>query len=212
MSQAIRVCVSLAIILGTQSMLQLRSSGQAVAIRKPLDALPSTVGEWRELRGTILGADILDKLSLTDYVMRDYADASGREVNLYIGYWDEQDRSTSVHSPKNCLPGTGWEPVDASVATIALPEPHSPINVNRYLVQKDREQQVVLYWYQLQGRAIAGEVAARMALVKGAILRGQTNEALVRVMSPVHGSVRETSDRLAAYVGALYPVLADHLP
>ena len=212
MSQAARVSVSLAIFLGALLVLQLRSAGEAVPIRKALDSFPARLGDWQERGGTILGADILNELTLTDYVMRDYVDGTGRDLNLYIGYWDTQRKGAAIHTPKNCLPGAGWEPIEASLVTIPLRPPHPPIIVNRYVIQKDREQQVVLYWYQSQGQAVAGEVAARIAMVKSAILHNRTDGALVRVVSPVHGSIRETSDRLVGYVQVLYPALGDYLP
>jgi EpsI family protein len=212
MSQAARVSVSLAILLGTMLVLQLRSTGEAVPVRKPLDSFPVTLGEWQTREGTILSAGILDKLKLTDYVLRDYVDGSGRDLFLYIGYWDTQRKGATIHSPKNCLPGKGWEPVEASLVTIPLRPPHPPIIVNRYLVQKDREQQVVLYWYHSQGQVFAGEVSAKIAMVKNALVRNRTDGALVRVMSAVDGSSQETSDRLVAYIQAMYPALGDYLP
>jgi len=212
MSQAARAAVSVAILLGALLVLQLRSTGEAVPIRKPLDSFPATLGEWQGRRGSIFGAEILDKLKLKDYVMRDYGDGAGRGLNLYIGYWDTQRKGALIHSPKNCLPGAGWEPVEASFLTIALPSPHPPITVNRYLIQKERDQVVVLYWYQSQGQVIAGEVPARIAMVKSALTRNRTDGAIVRLMSPIYGSARETSARLVAYVQAMYPILGDYLP
>ena len=212
MSQGAHVSVSLAILIGALLVVQLRSTGETIPIRKALDSLPVTLGEWEGRQGTILGTDILDKLKLTDYVVRDYVDGAGRGLNLYIGYWDTQRKGAVIHSPKNCLPGHGWEPVEASSLTIALPPSHSPITVNRYLIQKDRNQQVVLYWYQSQGETIAGEVPARIAMVKSALVRNRTDGAIVRVMSPTYGSARETSERLVAYVQAMYPILKDYLP
>ncbi len=212
MSQAARASVSLAILLGALLVVQLRSTGEAVPIRKPLDSFPATLGEWQGRRGQIFSTEILDKLKLKDYVMRDYGDRAGRGLNLYIGYWDTQRKGASIHSPKNCLPGAGWEPVEASFLTIALPTPYPPITVNRYLIQKDRDQVVVLYWYHSQGQAIAGEIPARIAMVKSALVRNRTDGAIVRVMSPTYGSVRETSARLVAYVQAMYPILGDYLP
>ena len=212
MSQAARASVSLAILLGALVFLQLRSTGEAVPIRKPLDSFPATLGQWQGRRGTIFSTEILDKLRLTDYVMRDYGDQAGRGLNLYIGYWDTQRKGAGIHSPKNCLPGVGWEPIEASFLTIALPAPHPPITVNRYLIQKDRDQLLVFYWYQSQGQVIAGEVPARIAMVKSALVRNRTDGAIVRVMSPTYGSVRETSERLVTYVQTMYPILGDYLP
>ena len=212
MSQGARASISLAILLGALLVLQLRSTGEAVPIRKPLDSFPAALGEWQGRRGTIFNTQILDKLKLKDYVMRDYGDGAGRALNLYIGYWDTQRKGAVIHSPKNCLPGAGWEPVEASFLTIALPAPHPPITVNRYLIQKDRDQIVVLYWYHSQGQVIAGEVPARIAMVKSALLHNRTDGAIVRLMSPIYGSARETSERLVAYVQAMYPILGDYLP
>jgi EpsI family protein len=212
MNQAARVSVSLAILVGALLLLQLRSTGEAVPIRKPLDSFPATLGEWQGRGGTIFNVGILDKLKLTDYVMRDYVDPAGRGLNLYIGYWDTQRKGAVIHSPKNCLPGAGWEPVEASLVTVPLPGGHPPLTVNRYLIQKEREQRVVLYWYQSQGQAIAGEVPARIAMVKSALVHNRTDGAIVRVMSPIYGGARETSERLIAYVQAMYAVLGDYLP
>lgn len=212
MSQTVRVAVSLAILVSALLILQLRSTGEAVPIRKPLDSFPATVGEWKGRGGTIFGTPILDKLKLTDYVMRGYVAPDGRGLNLYIAYWDTQRKGAVIHSPKNCLPGVGWEPVESSLLTIPLPPPHPPIIVNRYLIQKDREQQVVLYWYHSQGQVIAGEVPARIAMVRSALVHNRTDGAIVRVMSPIYGSARETSDRLVTYVQAIYPALGDYLP
>jgi EpsI family protein len=211
-SQAVRVGVSLAILVGALLVVQLRSTGEAVPIRKSLDSFPATLGEWQGRGGTVFGTQILDKLKLTDYVMRNYVDTAGRGLNLYIGYWDTQRKGATIHSPKNCLPGAGWEPVEASLLTIPLRPPHPPLIVNRYLIQKEREQQVVLYWYHAQGQAIAGEVPARIAMVKSALVHNRTDGAIIRVMSPTYGSARETSERLGAYVQAMYPVLGEYLP
>jgi EpsI family protein len=204
--------MSLAVLLGALMVMQLRSAGEAVPLRKPLDSLPVTLGEWRGRQGTILSTDVLDKLKLKDYVVRDYVDGAGRVLNLYIGYWDTQRNGAVIHSPKNCLPGRGWEPLESSFLTIALPAPHPPITVNRYLIQKDREQQVVLYWYYAQGQAIAGEIPARIAMIRSAFVRNRSDGAILRIISPTYGSTRETSERLIAYVQALYQVLGDYLP
>ena len=66
-----------------------------------------------------------------------------------------------------------------SLATIPLPVPHLPIVGNRYLIQKDRKQQVILYWYQSQRlQVIAREVAARIAMDKSALVRQRTDVPL----------------------------------
>jgi len=212
MRHASRWALSISLLIGALLVLQLRSAGEAVPTRKPLDTFPMALGEWRGREGTILGLDILNVLKARDYVMHRYQDSTGQSLWLFIAYWDSQRKGAQPHSPKNCLPGAGWEPLEASRITILLPRSLAPITVNRYLVQKGRDQQLVLYWYQSQGKAIAGEMEARVQMVRTSIARHRTDGALVRVTSPVYGSVQESFDRLVRYVQAMYPVLGDYLP
>jgi len=204
--------VSLTLLVVTLLALHLRSSTEAVPIRKTLDSFPNAVGGWQAREGVLLDLDTLNVLRPKDYLMRRDQDASGRSVFLFVAYWDSQRKGAQPHSPKNCLPGGGWEPLEASMVTIPLPQPFKPITVNRYLIQKDRDQQVVFYWYQSQGKAIAGEMAARVQMVKDSIVRHRTDGALVRISSPAYDGVQETSDRLVKYIQALYPVLGEYLP
>jgi EpsI family protein len=211
-SEAGRALAALAILTAGFLVVQFRSTGEAVPLRRPLDAFPAAVGEWSGRHGVVFDSRTLQKLKLTDYVMRDYVDPAGRQLNLYVGYWDNQRRGAGIHSPKHCLPGAGWEPLEASVVTIHLPSPKRAITVNRYLIQKEQSQAVVLYWYQSRGEVFAGEVRARLALVQSALTRNRTDGALVRVISPLYGSVPETTERLAAFVRTIDPILATHLP
>jgi EpsI family protein len=213
MSQPTRVMASCALLVGTFVFLQLRSAGEPVPIRKPLDAFPTTLGASHADQETILDPTLVKFLGVTDYVLRRYVDGSGQSVWLYVGYWAMQHKGAGeIHSPKNCLPASGWEPVEASRMTITLPAPSAPIPVNRYLVQKEQEKQVVLYWYQSRGRATASEVAAKIELVRGAIVHNRTDGALVRLSSPVSGGVRETTQRLMTFVQTLHPLLNEYLP
>jgi len=212
MNQPIRAALSISLLIGALLVLQFRSSGEAVPIRRPLDGFPSTVGPWQGSGGTIFELETLNVLKATDYVMRRYQDAEGRSLWLFIGYWDSQRKGAQPHSPRNCLPGGGWEPLEASMVTIPLPRPFAAITVNRYLIQKERDQQIVFYWYQAQGKATAGEVAARLEMMKNSIVRHRTDGALVRVSSPVYGSVQDTSAHLVKYIQHMYPVLGEYLP
>jgi EpsI family protein len=151
-------------------------------------------------------------LKMSDYLMRRYVDEAGNSTWLYIAYWQSRRKGADVHSPKNCLPGGGWEPVEASRITIPVAGASAPITVNRYLIQKDNQMQVVMYWFQAQGKVMAGEVDAKIQMIRSAVLTRRTDGALVRVSSPVSGTVQDTTDRLTLYVQALYPALAGYLP
>jgi len=211
MSQPLRVAVSISLLIGALLVPMRSSQGEAVPIRKPLDSFPGALQEWQGRGGVIFAPLVMQRLKSTDYLMRRYQDPAGRSLWLFIAYWSSQ-RKGAQHSPKYCLPGGGWEVLEGSTMTIPVASPFAPITVNRYLVQKDRRQQLVFYWYQSQGNAIAGDLSARLEMVKNSIERHRTDGALIRITSPVYGSVRETSDRLVSYIQAMYPLLGEYLP
>lgn len=212
MTSVLRVSISAVLLLTALSVLQLRSSGEAVPIRKSLDLFPADLGQWQGRPDTALEPQVINQLKVNDYLMRRYVHDSGQSLWLYIGYWATQRKGADFHSPKNCLPAGGWEPVEATRITIDLSGAYLPITVNRYVIQKDRSMQVVLYWYQTHGRAIAGEVDAKIELVRGAITQNRTDGALVRVSSAVAGSPQATTERLVEYVRSVYPLLHEFLP
>jgi EpsI family protein len=211
MGQRIRVGVSLLCLMASALVLKTSTQGEAVPLRRTLDEFPTTIGGWRGQEATVLEVEVLNILRASDYLMRRYVDASGRAAWLYIGYWQTQRKGAQIHSPKNCLPGSGWEPLEASSLAISLPGGRL-LPVNRFVIQKGGEREVVLYWYRAQGEDVAGEVSAKISMVTSAITRHRTDGALVRVSSSVNGTVAETSDRLESFVRAMYPVLALYLP
>jgi EpsI family protein len=213
MTLSARALVACLLLLAALLALQLRSTGEAVPMRKSFDTFPRQVGGWEGRTATNLDTEIVNLLKVNDYLMQPYVDREGRPLWLYIGYWATQRKGAQIHSPQNCLPGGGWEPVEASLITIPLPAPYRDITVNRYLIQKDRNLQVVLYWYQSQGKAVADDLTAKIEMVRSAILRNRTDGALVRVSAPVTAvGVAATTKSLVEYVQALYPILTEYLP
>lgn len=213
MRHSTRLLLSGVVLLAALLALQLRSPGEAVPIRRALDAFPDSIAGWQTRQDSPLQTDIVSLLKVDDYLMRRYVDEAGRSLWLYVGYWGSQRRGAAqVHSPRNCLPASGWEPIEASRLMIDVAGRQGSLSVNRYLIQRDRELQVVVYWYHAQGTPIAGEIPAKIQMMRSAIFRNRTDGALVRISSPVSGGVADTTARLVRYVQALYPLLAEYLP
>lgn len=122
---------------------------------------------------------------MTDYVARVYwRDSTDAAFTTYVGYYDRQTQGHSMHSPKNCLPGAGWEILKTDVATIAAAAGGSVV-VNKYLLKNGSREAIVYYWYQGRGRIVASEYAVKWNLLHDAALLGHTEEALVRVVAYV---------------------------
>jgi len=212
MRPSVRLIVSAALLVGALLAIQLRSPGEAIQVRKPFSTFPQVLDTWKRQEDSVLEPEVVGMLKLSDYLLRRYVDSAGHSTGLYIGYWQSQRKGSDIHSPRNCLPGGGWDPVEVSRLTIPLAQPPGVIIVNRYLIQKDNQMQVVIYWFQAQGTAVAGELDAKIEMVRSAILKNRTDGALVRISSPVYGTVQETTARLVQYVQALYPILGEYLP
>ena len=130
--------------------------------------------------------------------------------SLYVGYYDRQRRGQVVHSPKNCLPGAGWQALAAK--SIPISTPVGEIRVNRYLVTRGTRQAVVLYWYQGRGRVQASEYRVKWDLLRDAAMHRRSEEALVRIVVPVTTDVTAAEETGLRAARAVVPRLDGALP
>ncbi len=179
-------------------------------IRQPLSDLPMTIGAWRGHEAAPLDRETLAVLGADDYVNRWYAAADGRAATLFVAYYGSQRQGDAIHSPMNCLPGSGWQPIESGRASLRVGD--RTIDVNRYVVQRGTERQVVLYWYQGRGRTVASEYWSKAYLIVDAALRHRSDGALVRVTAPVVTGERAAGQTAEEFVRAVFPLLGKHLP
>jgi EpsI family protein len=160
-----------------------------------------------------LDPEVQSVLKADDTINRAYSGPAG-DVNFFVAYFTTQRTGKTPHSPKHCLPGTGWEPVRSGAAEIPLSDGRPAIHVNHYVLMKGQQKNVVLYWYQSNDRVIASEYQAKIYTVVDSIRKRRSDTALVRVVVNVSPSENEQSAlRLATgFVQAMFPILKAHLP
>jgi EpsI family protein len=182
------------IVLALGWGLLLRSGQQEVmALREPLQSLPAELVGLRSVNLRISEAE-QRVAGMSDYVMRAFGRDSVAAFTLYVGYYNAQIQGSSIHSPKNCLPGAGWEPV--SSGTRELETPAGTWTVNRYVIARGGERALVYYWYQGRGRIAANEYFVKWDLLRDKATLRRSEEALVRIVVPVRGT-EEEADALA---------------
>jgi EpsI family protein len=186
------------------------SHGEPVPLRQPLGQLPLVMDGWQG-QDNPLEERVVSALGVSDYLKRAYLNSGGHHVDLYVGYYQSQRTGETIHSPKNCLPGAGWEPVRAGHLTIPLAA-RPAIVVNEYLVEKGPSRYLVLYWYQAHGRVIASEYSGKAWLVFDAITRNRTDEALVRILTSTSSGEDQARTHAVQFVQALYPRLSSFIP
>lgn len=191
---------------------------EQVPLRQPLSKLSTQLGPWTGRDEPQLTSDIVSILGVDEYINRDYRDRSGRipaSISLYVGYYKSQREGDTIHSPLNCIPGSGWEPAKATRAAIAVAGAAAPIVVNRLIIQKGADKQAVAYWYQAHGRVVASEYWSKLYMVYDAVRLNRSDAALIRVISPVlPGETDENAaeQRVTAFVQTLFPRLDAYLP
>lgn len=208
--QAQRVAVAIAVLAVGTLLLHSANPAERVPLRRSLREFPLVLGEWR---GTDFPfeARLVRAAGVDDYLNRRYTDRAGDSLELYIGYYQSQRTAQGIHSPKNCLPGAGWEPVRSRQVAIPIGD-HRTATVNEYIVVKGQEKDLVFYWYQSRGRSEASEYRAKLWLAKDALTRHRTDGALVRVWAPLTGSEESVRARTATFVQIMFNRINEFIP
>lgn len=184
-----------------------------VSLRAPLNTLPSRIDGFTATERTI-AAEELAVSGVSEYSMRAFTDGAGRSFSTYVGYYPEQSRGRTIHSPKNCLPGAGWETIASGTLAIGNDA------VNRVVLAQGSQRAVVYYWYQGRGRTVANEYRVKWNLLRDAALTRRTEEALARIVVMVdapgtvggEGALAQADSLATGAARALMPALKEVLP
>jgi len=185
-SASLRFTVAAVLMLGTASLVQLHARNECFPPREPLSSLPSEISGWAGIDIPI-DQETLDILGPGEFLVRDYQNPSQPQepgINLYIAYFPSQKAGDTIHSPANCLPGNGWIPTSREVIHFVFPD-GSLFSVNRYVVSKMGDRQLVLYWFQAHGRVVASEYSAKYYLITDSIRMNRSDGGMVRLMTPM---------------------------
>jgi EpsI family protein len=181
---------------------------------RPLTSLVQQIGEWGLVSESKPEQEIQDLLKADDALTRVYkSQSTGKEVSMFVAFFRTQRAGVQPHSPKVCLPGSGWTPEQDTYVDISIPGRADPISVNRYIVSRGELRSVVLYWYQTPHRVVANEFAAKFYLVWDSLRFKRSDTSLVRVIAPVgEGTVEEAQARAVSFIQASFGPVREHLP
>ena len=202
MKSSLRFVLLLAVILVAGILVNAWAYlGEAHVERKQLKDFPSQIGGWQQTGSDqVLDNETLKVLRASDYLLRNYRSANGRVANFYVGYYATQRDGATYHSPLNCLPGSGWIMSDPAHITITLPDGRA-FTANRYLIQNGDQKDLLVYWYQGRGRAVASEYWGKVYTVLDSVRLRRSDGAMVRVTIPVDRS-EEASLQMATDLAA----------
>ncbi|MEQ1757836.1 MAG: exosortase C-terminal domain/associated protein EpsI [Vicinamibacterales bacterium] len=215
----VRALVISACLLGGWAYLASASRAEALPPREPLSVMTMAINERTGKNEPPFEKEILDVLGVDDYIVRTYYQPETLPVGLYVGFYTSQRQGDTIHSPLNCLPGAGWQAVEQGHAFIDVkPSPSSPttrrIEVNRVVIGKGLDKQLVYYWYQSRDRVVASEYWGKIYTVLDAVRYNRTDAALVRVIVPIPEArlQQAADDQAIEFVKGMFPLLEKHLP
>jgi len=187
---------------------------EVIPKNQPLSEVPQQFGTWKMQQEGVVEQEVQDVLKADELLTRSYA--SQEEVmsaHLFVAYFRTQRAGQAPHSPKNCLPGSGWVPSVSDTVRISVPGRAEPIEANRYVVAKGDQKSLVLYWYQSRDRVVADEYKAKFYVVADALRYNRTDTALVRVVLPVvDGDIERSQKAAVNFVQSFYGPLRHHFP
>ncbi len=201
------------ILAATLGLLRARVYEEVLPPRTNLNNFPIALQQWQG-RDVQTGDELTKSLGPGEFLFRDYVDSQTRSVaSLLIAYFPSQRTRDTIHSPKNCLPGSGWLPASSTRIWITE-EGGRKVEVNQVVVQKGGESALVLYWYQSHGRVTPSEYMAKYLLVADAIRMNRSDGALVRITTFLRkeDSIPGAQARARSFAEIVLPLLDSYIP
>ena len=217
-SRAARIVTGLLVVQAALLYSAIRP--EVVPPSRPLEGLPTRLGSWQMVQEGVIEQEVLDVLKADDTLNREYCTSSVPDCmtthqgssGLFVASFRTQRNGKAPHSPKNCLPGSGWVPLSSKEIAVEVGLP-TPITVNRYLIAYGSQRDLVLYWYQSRDRAVANEYKAKFWVMADAMRLNRTDTALVRVVTPVVDRDEAQAQAYATdFVKSFYLTLLAYLP
>lgn len=188
---------TLAMLAATLAASRWAESRPPEALARPLDQIGRRIDGWNCVSDKQLNADVMRVLRPTSYLSRTYT-KDDRMLGLFIAYYAEQRAGESMHSPKNCLPGSGWEIQDSG--RVRIRAAGRTFEINRHTIWNGTRRMHVLYWYQSRGRVIASEYSGKLHLMWDAIRDARTAGSIVRVTTPDTENAADVEEPFAARI------------
>lgn len=186
------------------------SHSEEIHPNKAFSAFPRQIGSW-EGKEQFFDQKVYEVLGVSDSFLANYSSPEGKSVNLYIGFYQSQREGELIHSPKNCMPGAGWNISRSTIEELETPGFHSgKIRVIKLILEKGNHKQVMLYWFHARGRIISSEYMQKIYLVIDSMTRHRTDESFVRLIS--YGDEKEALNTLREFAKQLMPILHEYIP
>ncbi|MEO1137445.1 MAG: VPLPA-CTERM-specific exosortase XrtD, partial [Pseudomonadota bacterium] len=204
-SAAILAAAGLYVHFGVSNILKVPDRNDLASLPYQLEGWQSDIQQVDTATLEVLGAD--------DFIITNLVSPENEYFNLYIAYLNMQRHGHSWHSPRQCIPGGGWQIAEHDFTPVTLKN-GSSFYVNRIVIENRGARQLLYYWYDQRGRRIANEFVMKTLLILDAMGMRRTDGAMIRIMTPIARGelVGDADARLMGFLETLDPLLPPYIP
>jgi EpsI family protein len=196
-STSLHLTVTVLLLTGTLGATRLLSHRPPQDLAQPLDTISRQISGFTGRDNPPVTQAVMRSLLSDSYLSRTYT-KSDLQADVFIAFYKQQRSGESMHSPKHCLPGAGWEIWNYGRTTVG-PNAES---INKYSISREGTRMLVLYWYQSKERIIASEYLGKVLLARDALMQNSTSGSIVRIIVP---DEPRALDEARAFAGELIP-------
>ena len=204
-----RLIYSIVCFLTAACVIYLNPSNDSYSAKEPLNLVFSEVDGWKPINAIGMQDEVVDSLSLDDYLFRSYKKDEKR-VTLYVGYYRTADKIGAAHSPLVCFPGQGW-----SISTpqkIPIRSEAGMVNSEKITAAKDGQKELLIYWFQSYDMTSGGTFMQKMNGLWIRMKGNPADNAFVRVSVPVKDNNIDEAEHIAkVFIKDYYPLFLAYI-
>jgi len=197
-------------LLVTGGYLEIAGANEFVPSPEALHALPLQLGDWHSRGEQHFDRDTERVLQADSYILRTYT-RGAVPLSLFVAYYASQRTGHTIHSPLNCLPGSGWTWVDREQRNVTVGSGRT-ITISHNIASLAGQSVAIDYWYQSRDRAVVSEYSNKLLLIADSLQLHRSDGAIVRVTAPLAGDSALVQREVLAFVADMFDPLTAHLP
>lgn len=202
--------IVLYVLLAAAAFFMATHKDSPTPLAMPFEDFPTVVGEWRMIGDAQFDPETLKILRPTDYMARRYKRADGAVADIYVGYHDGASKAGPLHSPRNCLPGSGW--VEVSSEKKSIPLSGKNLDAVMAVYQHGEMADLFIYWFQVGGKVVSNEYDLKISEVLNSIRNSKRDTSFIRISVAMPGDKATAADSATDFLRSIQPVLVKYLP
>jgi EpsI family protein len=181
-----------------------------VPLARPFSEFPPAHAGWRMAGQSSLSENVIKVLMPTDYLSRRYVAEDGTAVDMYLSFFDGGPDSGGIHSPKHCMPGSGWYEMSSQRTTLELGG--ETVRMVRAVYAMGEQRELIFYWFDMRGQTMSDEYSLKLAEITGSMFHSRRDQSFIRISVQARNNVEEAQDRIEDFLRDFYPVIREFLP